>query len=42
MTRIDTIEFTTNTEFIESMNTSSFTISNIHKPNGNDIVKLFN
>ena len=38
MTRLDTIEFTTNTDFIRSMDRSYFTVANIDKPNGKHIV----
>jgi len=38
LTRLDTIEFTTHTDFIQSMDSSCFTVSNIDKPNGKHIV----
>lgn len=34
MTTLDTLEFTTNTDFIQSMDSSCFNLSEIHKPNG--------
>ena len=37
MTRLDTIEFTTHTDFIQVMNVDSFTMTNIEKPNGINI-----
>lgn len=34
MTSLDTLEFTTHTDFIQSMDSNCFNLSEIHKPNG--------